>query len=356
MGDRLDHIRSHASVMPKEKSLVDAKELTLDEWLAIVTTPEHKRKVRIADYEFPTDTHREQFLNAIHGYPEITIRTVLRNFLMEGGTMGADSMMRRVLLDKPDEDLQKLMDQHDFYRRLVEPPFLPWQGNTWILDLLPHYPSKALDALDAYFIAHCQQLPDGRIHGLADAEATIRERYLHRENPRDALLALKPEEFEFLVGSLYEKLGYEVKVTQRSNDGGIDIEARSKDAGKKVLVLIQCKRYEDVVRVHPVRELMGVVSRRQANKGVVVATCGFTRFAKLEAAETSMIELLDFSALNRLLNKYLGSEWPRTMSYEIRRMQLAAVRVQPQITPIPSIEGTPPGKTVSASRVKRRAS
>jgi restriction system protein len=312
--------------MPKEKPLVDAKSLTLDEWLALATTPDHRRKVRLADYEFPTDVHRDQFLDAIHGHTESTIRTLLRNFLMEGGTMGGDSLSIRIVLEKSDDELQQLMEKHDFYRRLVEPPFLPWQGNTWILDLLPHYPLKALDALDAYFIAHCQQLPDGRINGMADAEAIIRARYLHRENPRDALLALRPEEFEFLIGSLYEKLGYTVRVTQRSNDGGVDIEARSNDAGGKALVLIQCKRYEDVVRVQPVRELMGVVSRRQANKGVVVATCNFTRSAKLEAAQTPMIELVDFAALNRLLNRCLGSEWPRTMSYEIRRMQLVTVR------------------------------
>ena len=54
----------------------------------------------------------------------------------------------------------------------------PWERVTWILDLLPDHLSKAVDALDAYFLAHIQFLPDGRMDGLEDAEAVIRQRYL----------------------------------------------------------------------------------------------------------------------------------------------------------------------------------
>jgi len=142
------------------------------------------------------------------------------------------------------------------------------------------------------------------------------------------LLDLRPDEFEHLVGALYEKLGYTVAVSQRSRDGGVDVEARRTDAGGQALVLVQCKRYEDVVRVQAVRELMGVVSRRQANKGVVVATCGFTRPARQEAKETPMIELIDFVALNRLLNTHLGASWPEHMSYDIRQMQMAGAKAR----------------------------
>lgn len=226
-------------------------------------------------------------------------------------------------MSKGDKELERLMDEHEFIRKLVEPPFLPWDGTRWVLDLLPHFPAKALDVLDAYFNAHCQFLPDGRIHGLEDAEAVIRKRYLHCENPREALLSLRPDEFEFLIGALYQKLGFAATVTKSTRDGGVDIEARRTDPGGRALILIQCKRYEDVVRVQAVRELMGVVARRQANKGVLVATCGFTTPARQEANSTPMIELIDFHGLNMLLNRHLGANWPVLMSYEIRRTQLA---------------------------------
>ena len=317
---------TNSQLMPAAKPLVEAEDLSLGDWLKLVTTPVHKRSVRVADYSFPTDAHRDQFLGAINTYSEQVIRDVLRSFLMDSGTLGTDEFSRRYALSRPTEELEDLTARFDFYRRLIEPPFLPWQGNTWVLDLLPHYPSKALDALGAYFVAHCQFLPDGRLHGLADAEAIIRSRYLHRENSREALLALKPDEFEHLIGALYEKLGYAVTVTQRSRDGGVDVEAKRTDAGGRAVVLVQCKRYEDVVRVQAIRELMGVVSRRQANKGVIVATCGFTPPARQEAEATPMIELIDFTQLNRLLNQHLGATWPDHMSYEIRRMQIVSIK------------------------------
>ncbi|WP_341646696.1 restriction endonuclease [Thauera sp. SDU_THAU2] len=309
--------------MSKEKPFITARDLTLEEWLKHVIQPKHERKVQLTDYEFPTDDHRNQFLEEINSYPEAVVKCILQNFLFEGGSLGADQHTRNYLYTLPNEELEHLMETSEFIRRMMEPPFLPWQGNTWVLDLLPDHPSKAISALDAYFLAHCEHFPDGRARGLVDAEAVIKARYFHRENPRDELLALAPEDFEFLVAALYTRLGYKTRLTGKSYDGGVDVEAFGMDAGAKATILIQCKRYEDAVGVRPIRELLGVVSRRQANKGVVIATCRFTRAAHKEANENSMIELVDFPALNQLLNKCLGSDWPRKMHYEIRRMQLS---------------------------------
>jgi hypothetical protein len=52
-----------------------------------------------------------------------------------------------------------------------------------------------LDVLDAYDTAHFQFLPDGRAHGIYDVKAIIRQRYIHFDNPREALKALRPTEF-----------------------------------------------------------------------------------------------------------------------------------------------------------------
>jgi hypothetical protein len=43
-----------------------------------------------------------------------------------------------------------------------------------VLDLLPDHPVQALAVLDAYFRANAQFFPDGRSHGISDAEAIIR--------------------------------------------------------------------------------------------------------------------------------------------------------------------------------------
>ena len=161
------------------------------------------------------------------------------------------------------------------------------------------------------------------MQGLWDAEAIIRRRYLHWENPRESLLSLRSDEFEYLIGALFQKMGYDVAVTQASRDGGVDVEAGRKDPGGRALILVQCKRYESVIRVPAIRELMGVVARRQANKGVLIATCGFTSPARQEASENVMIELIDFPALNRLLNQHFGAKWPDYISYEIRQLQMS---------------------------------
>lgn len=309
-----------------KKQLLDAKVLSLDDWLSHVLLPEHKREYEIADYEFPTDRHREAYLEIIHTRPESEVRNLLRNFLIPNGTLGTDQFTRHSIISQGKAEIIRMMEEREFVRRLLTPPFLPWEGVAWVLDLLPDDPKKALDVLDAFFTAHCQAMPDGRIHGLSDAEEVIRHRYLHCDNPRDALLSLRPDEFEYLTGALFQEIGYAVVVTRASRDGGIDIEARRDDPGGREFVLIQCKRYGNVVGVKAVRELMGVVARKQANKGILVATCGFTRSAHQEANENAMIELLDFTSLNRLLNKYFGAKWPSRISYAIRELQMSAAK------------------------------
>lgn len=159
------------------------------------------------------------------------------------------------------------------------------------------------------------------MYGLADAEAIIQQRYFHHANAREALLSLRPYEFEYLVALLFEKMGYRVSVTKATRDGGIDVVARNTERGKAEFLLIQCKRYESKVPVSAVREILGVVSKMQANKGIVVSTSSFTSQAKREARETSRTELVGFMELNVLLNQHLGARWPERMSSGIRDIQ-----------------------------------
>ena len=299
--------------------------MSLDEWLKYATEPSKASNFSVINYHFPTDKHREEYLSTVTNRTEGEVRSLLRNFLVATGSLGVDKMYLKAMTDLSNAELSRRLETNEYTRRLfLDNP--PWEGITWVLDLLPHYPGKALDALDAYFIAHCQLLPDGRIHGLSDAESIIRARYLHCENTRDALLALRPGEFEFLVGALYKDMGYQVVVTQTSQDGGVDVIATQLQTGSKVTTLIQCKRYDGPISVHAIRELNGVVSKRHANKGVVVTTSRFTRSAKREAEETPIIELIDFDNLNLLLNRHFGSHWPMHLSSHIRSIEYAQTK------------------------------
>ena len=202
------------------------------------------------------------------------------------------------------------IERTEFARRLVSPGRQPWEGITWVLDLLPLFPQMAIDSISAYITAHCQFLPDGRWTGLEDAMSLIRARYFDLAHPREILLGLRPRDFEFLVAALYDGMGYEVVVTQASRDGGFDIEARRSGPGACEVVLVECKLHELAVGVEVVRALSGVVEARRANKGVIVSSAPFTKPAIAWAASVKRVELLNYGALNKLLNRFRGSDWP----------------------------------------------
>lgn len=87
-------------------------------------------------------------------------------------------------------------------------------------------------------------------------------------------------EFEIAVGNLYQEMGYNVKVTQGTGDGGVDIVI-SKD-GKKGI--IQCKAHNHPVGPNDIRALWGVKDDFKADYVIFVAysgvTCGGYEFAK----------------------------------------------------------------------------
>jgi restriction system protein len=122
-----------------------------------------------------------------------------------------------------DTERYEKLKEMEYYKRL-EKGFLTnipiWEGNTWIIDLLPDYPKLALEVLHAYFIAHIQQLPDGRVDGLQDAMALIRAKFIQEPNS-EILLTLDPYQFEHVVDSLFMEMGYSTVLTRRTYDGGL---------------------------------------------------------------------------------------------------------------------------------------
>lgn len=212
------------------------------------------------------------------------------------------------------KDFIDLWSRSEYVRRMFSSQRPTWEGNTWVLDLLPSYPQQALDVLSAYFLAHCQHMPDGRISGFADAEMVIRARYLDFQHPKDALLELRPRDFEFLVAELYERMGYRTLVTRAVQDGGFDVEARRAAAGQKEHVLIECKLHAANIGVKEARSLSGVVEERRATKGVLVSGSAFTKQAMRFSKTSRRIDLVDFPALNKLFNQFLGADWPSRLN------------------------------------------
>lgn len=125
-------------------------------------------------------------------------------------------------------------------------------------------------------------------------------------NPQ-ALHSLDPRRFEELVGELFRDLGYEVILTPRSRDGGVDIRAIHKSSVGTLLYLVECKRYgpQQPVGVEIVRSLYGVAAAERATCGVLATTSYFTKGAK-EFAKTLQyqLSLRDYSDLMVWLKQY----------------------------------------------------
>lgn len=313
-------------------SYIEVEELSLDEWLELMREP--PLDATFADYQFPTDGHKSDYIAKIGERSEEEVLLLVRRFLIPTCTLGGDRY-KLEWIKKAAKDNPEIL-RREWVKRLLfwditkgkAPP--PWEGITWIIDLLPHWPGEALKGLDAYFLAHAQQLPDGRVCGLSEAAELIRAKFIGLPgNLREQVNTLKetsPRVFEHLVERLYSKIGYETKLTPPSKDGGRDIIAWRTDTSKAEHLQIQCKRYESNVGVSYVRELLGVVSAEKVNKGVLVTTSNFTRPSKLFAQNNPRIELIHGQALVALMNEHLGARWPGAIERLVLESQKVHMR------------------------------
>jgi len=121
------------------------------------------------------------------------------------------------------------------------------------------------------------------------------------------IAAIGWEEFEHLIRELFEKEfegnGGEVRVTQTSRDGGVDAVAFDPDPIRGGKIVIQSKRYTNVVGVSAVRDLYGTVMNEGATKGILVTTSYYGSDA-YEFAKDKPLTLIDGSGLLSLLQKH----------------------------------------------------
>ena len=107
-------------------------------------------------------------------------------------------------------------------------------------------------------------------------------------------------EFENYISKLLTKMGFEVEVTQYSNDGGIDLIATYEKPIFSGKYIVQCKKWATSVGQPEVRDLYGVVMDQRANKGILITTSDFTSQA-YEFAKNKNIELINGSILRDLI-------------------------------------------------------
>lgn len=258
---------------------------------------------------FPNELVKEYYLSTIRDRSDLEIRAILRRFLIKTTVLGCDHRVHDYLLKLDNKKLKSNIEEVEYFYRIFFSPKQVWEGMTWVLDLLPHFPKEAIKGIDAYFLANCQFMPDFVLSGISDCTSIIRAKYFEVEHPNKFLLEIEPREFEWLIDELYKEMGYDTKLTASSYDGGIDIIAEKSDIGQKEITLVQCKRCKSNIGVRTVRELGGVVAHKKATKGVIVTTAHFTREALKYSKENPSIELIDYPNLNRLLNIHINAGW-----------------------------------------------
>jgi hypothetical protein len=110
--------------------------------------------------------------------------------------------------------------------------------------------------------------------------------------------ALRPDRFEQLVASVFQALGFEVQVTPRTRDGGVDlivIEPTLRDT-----FVVEAKKYgvQTKVSARHVYDLLRGAQVCGANSGILITASGFTRsaiaLAESSSPRLSLLSLEDF--------------------------------------------------------------
>lgn len=129
-----------------------------------------------------------------------------------------------------------------------------------------------------------------KLHGLSPIAPILKisredARFVSSYNVADSLdeaenlAAMDWQDFEHLIRELFEKefnqSGGEVKITRASKDGGVDAIAFDPDPIRGGKIVIQAKRYTNVVGVSAVRDLYGTVLNEGATKGILVSTADY---------------------------------------------------------------------------------
>lgn len=121
------------------------------------------------------------------------------------------------------------------------------------------------------------------------------------------LASMDWQDFENLIRELFEQEfksnGGEVKITQTSKDGGVDAVVFDPDPIRGGKIVVQAKRYTNVVGVSAVRDLYGTVLNEGATKGILVTTSDYGNDS-YNFAKDKPLTLLNGSNLLYMLEKH----------------------------------------------------
>ena len=280
---------------------------TFDEWLGIVKNNE---EIVYPFARIPYDEWVQDYIDNIKNKSVEEVKDLLRCLLvpinrkLDISYYESYKFMKNSSISEHVEIANK-MYKNEMYKR-IERGQDAWEGLTWVLELLPSSPYKAIRALQGYLLAQ-HNLPDDRITGIEQCAEIIMAKFIYFENQLEKLTSLKFVEFEWLIEQLYERMGYQTEWTQSTRDGGKDIIATITRADGIERVYVECKLYKTTkLKVETVRAFIYVLEENKINRGVIFCT-GYVS-DKIKNMD-KRIQIWTYEDINVLLNAHLGSDW-----------------------------------------------
>jgi hypothetical protein len=116
---------------------------------------------------------------------------------------------------------------------------------------------------------------------------------------------LNPEEFEHYVADIWEERGWNVEVTQSSNDRGIDIVATKSNPFQQKQ-LIQAKKYaqENSISSTDVQQYASLYQQEESVDSVVIVTTSYFTTNAKDRAEDLNVKLVDGEKLEEMSKKH----------------------------------------------------
>jgi restriction system protein len=125
---------------------------------------------------------------------------------------------------------------------------------------------------------------------------------------RPDLTQMTPTEFEHFVRQLFEARGLDGWTTKRTGDDGVDAVVVNPDPIIGGLTIVQAKKYNGVIGVSHIRELVGAMDEMRAGRGILVTTSWFASGCWTKASENNRIELIDGGRLRYLAKEHLNRD------------------------------------------------
>lgn len=290
---------------------------TFEEWLGYLKKGEKVYPNNMILYE----EWKEDYINSVQNRSDIEVKELLRYLLspytreldVENYEMLNNMKMLQSKEKKYNNEFKEVTERTlnlELYHR-ISARQQAWEGLTWVLQLLPYQPQKAIEAIGIYLDSETRTMPDERVIGLNQCIEIIEAKYIRGKVSKDPLINLKSREFEYLIELLYQQLGYSTVLTPATRDGGKDVIARIERADGCEEIYVECKKYDTTkLSKDTVRALGYTIQDNKATRGVIFCT----GYASEELQKVDKrIQIWTIKDINFLLNAYLGADWVKRL-------------------------------------------